>query len=140
MASGSFLAAHLVDFASSAITDRSPARHHQRAPLGVGRQTAVESIEVQPWPAHLRRQPLHELRRRHDQVRRAVAPRAPELKKELVSGVGLRANFGQCREVDIAKQMLQCLAVMGAIAHGGVQAEAVGVGAQRLLEVKSTAP
>ena len=49
--------------------------------------------------------------------------------------VGLHALVGQFRARDLATQLLQRLAVFGAAAHGGVKAEAVDVGAQRLLEV-----
>ncbi|MDP1690730.1 MAG: hypothetical protein Q8L49_02005, partial [Burkholderiaceae bacterium] len=49
--------------------------------------------------------------------------------------VGLYAFVGQCWAGDGAAQPLQRLAIVGAAAHGSVQAEAVAVGAQRLLEV-----
>ena len=43
---------------------------------------------------------------------------------------------GQSPVRDVAAQLLQRLAVFGAAARGGVQAESVDVGAQRLLEVR----
>jgi hypothetical protein len=49
-------------------------RHHQRAQLCVGYQHALEADQMQPWPGHQRRQPLHKLQRRHRAMRGAVAP------------------------------------------------------------------
>jgi len=49
----------------------------------------------------------------------------------------LHALVGQSGARDVAAQLLQPLAVVGAAAHGGVQAEAVDVGAQRLDLLKS---
>ena len=68
-------------------------RHHQRAQLGVGRQDAMEANQVQPGPWYQRRQPLHELQRRHHEVGGAVAPRGLQLQYDLPGGVGLYAFF-----------------------------------------------
>ena len=59
-----------------------------------------------------------------------------ELEHDLPCGVGLHALIGQSRARDVAAQLLQRLAVVGAAAHRGVQAETVDVGKQRLLEVR----
>jgi hypothetical protein len=48
----------------------------------------------------------------------------------------VHALVGQRRAGDVAAQLFQCLAVVGAAAHGSVQAETADVGAQRLLEVR----
>ena len=65
----------------------------------------------------------------------AVASRGLELEHEhhLRGGVGLDALVGQCRAGDVAAQLLQRLAVVSPAAHGGTQADAVDVDAQRLL-------
>ena len=106
--------------------------YHQRAQPGVGRQHAVEANQVQPRPWHQRGQALHELQRRHDQMRGAVAPGCLELEHHLPGGVGLHAFVGQCRAGDVAAQLFQRLAVFGRAAHRSVQAEPIVVGAQRV--------
>ncbi len=68
-------------------------------------------------------------------TRQNTAPDALELEHHLARGVCLHTFVGQRRAGDVAAQLLQRLAVVGAAAHGGVQAEPVDVGAQRLLEV-----
>ena len=95
----------------------------------------MEPNEVQPRPGHQRRQPLHELQRRHHQMRGPVAPGGLELEHHLPGGVGLYALVGERRAGDVAAKLLQRLAVVGAAAHGSVQAETVDIDAQRLLEV-----
>jgi len=65
----------------------------------------------------------------------AVAPSGLVLENDLSGGVGLHALLGQGRTRDVAAQLLQRLAVVGAAAHGGVEAEDLDVGAQSLLEV-----
>ena len=111
-------------------------RHYLGAQLGVGGQYTMKADQMQPWPWHQRRQPLHEFQWRHDQVRCAVTPGRLQPQHDLSGGVGLHAFVGQSRAGDVAAQFLQRLAVVSAAAHGGVQAEAVDVGAQRLLEVR----
>jgi len=54
----------------------------------------------------------------------------------LPGSVGLHALVNQCRARGVAAQLLQRQAVVGAAAHGGVEAEALDVGAQSLLEVR----
>lgn len=98
-----------------------PLRHHQRAQLGVGAQRAMEPNQVQTRAGHQRRQPLHELQRRHDQMRGAVALGCLRLEHQLTGGVGLHALVGQGRPGDVAAQLLQRLPVVGCAAHGGVQ-------------------
>jgi len=95
-----------------------------------------ETDQVQPGAWHQRSQPLHELQRRHHQVRGAVAPSGLELEHDLPGRVGLHALVGQSGARDVAAQLLQRLAVVGTAAHGGMQAEALDVGAQSLLEVR----
>ena len=85
--------------------------------------------------SHRRRQPLSRLHRTDNQVRGAVAPGGLQLEHHLTGGVGLHAFVGQRPAGDVAAQLLQRLAVVGAAAHGAVQAEAVDVSAERLLEV-----
>ena len=69
-------------------------------------------------------------------MRGVVAPGSLELDHDLPGRVGLHAPVGQSGACDAAAQLLQRLAVVGATAHSCVQAEAVDVGAQRLLEVR----
>jgi len=73
---------------------------------------------------------LHELQRRNPQVRGSVAQGDLELEHHLIGGVGLYARVGQSRAGDVAAQLFQRLAVVGAAAHSGMQAETVDVGAQ----------
>ncbi len=113
-----------------------PLRHHQRAHLGVRCQHAMESNQVQPWPWHQGCKPLHELQRRHHQVRGAVAPGCLQLQHHLPCCVALHALIGQRRAGDVAAQLLERLALVGAAAHSRVQAEPVDVGAEVLLEVR----
>ena len=91
--------------------------------------------QMQPRPGRPCGQPLHELQRRHHQLRGPVAPSCLELEHHLPGGVGLHAFVGQCRARDVAAQLLQRLAVFGRAAHRCVQAEALAVGTQRLLEI-----
>ena len=55
--------------------------------FGVGGENAVEANEVKTWPWQQRRQPLHELQRQHDQMRRPVAPGGLKLQRALSGGV-----------------------------------------------------
>ena len=87
---------------------------------------------MQTRPGNQRRQPLHELQRAQDQMRRAVAPRCLQLQLDLPGGIDLHPFVGKRRPGDVAAQLLQPLAVMGFDPHRGVQAESVDVGAQRL--------
>jgi hypothetical protein len=71
-------------------------------------------------------------------ITRWVVPsrrRGLQLQHDLASGVGLYAFIGQRRACDVAAQLLQRLVIVGAAAHGSVQAETVDVGAQMPIEV-----
>ena len=111
-------------------------RHPQCAHLGVGCQHTMEADQVQPRPRHQRGQPLHELQRRHHQVRGAVAPGGLERDHHLTGGVGLYAFVGQRGARRVAAQLFQRFAVVGRATHSRAQAEAVAVGALALLEVR----
>jgi hypothetical protein len=63
-------------------------------------------------------QPLHELRRRHHQGRRVIAPKRPQLQRHLPGGVAPRASVSQPRAGDAAAQLRQNLAVIGSTANG----------------------
>jgi hypothetical protein len=65
-----------------------------------------------------------------------VAPRSLELEHHLPGGVGLHAFVGKGRPGDVAAPLFQRLPLIGGATHGGVQAEAVDVGAKMLLEVR----
>jgi len=88
--------------------------------------------QVQSRPRHQRGQPLHELQRAHDQVRRSVAPRRLELELHLPCRVELHPLVRERRSRDVAAQLFQSLAVERLETHCGVQAEAVDVGTQGL--------
>ncbi len=79
-------------------------------------------------------QALHELQRRHHDVGGALVPGGLKLEHDLPGSVALHAFVGQGRPRDVAAKLLQPLALVGAAAHGGVQAEPLLVGAQRLGE------
>ncbi len=68
-------------------------------------------------PGHQRRQPLHELQRRHHQMRGAVAPGCFERQHHLANRVALYPFVGQRRASDVTAQSLQCLALVGGAAH-----------------------
>jgi hypothetical protein len=87
---------------------------------------------MQPPPRHQRGQPLHELQRAHDQVRRSVAPRYLELELHLPNGIVLHPLVAEHRSGDVAAQLFQPLALVCFDADRGVQTEAVDVGAQGL--------
>ena len=61
----------------------------------------------------------------------AVAPRRLELQHRLPGAVHTQPLIGNCRTSDIAAQLLQPLPVIGCDAYAGMQAETVGVGAER---------
>ena len=65
-------------------------------------------------------------------MRGAVAPGGLELEHHMLGGVALHAFVGKRWARDVAAQLLECLAVLGAAAHCGVQAETLLVGTQRL--------
>lgn len=69
---------------------------------------------------------------------RCVLPSRPAVlsKHHLARSVGLYALVGQCWAGDVAAQLFQRPAVIGAAAHGCVQTEPVDVGTQGLLEVR----
>jgi hypothetical protein len=69
------------------------------------------------------------------QVGGVLAPGGLELEHDLPGGVGLHAFVGQSGARDVAAPLLQRLAVVGAAAHGCMQAKAINFGAQRPLEV-----
>ena len=71
--------------------------------------------------------------RRHHDVRGAVAPGGLELGHHLPGSVALHAFVGKRWARDVAAQLLDCMAVIGAAAHCGVQAEAGHKGPQGAL-------
>ena len=93
-------------------------RHHQRAQLGIRCQNTMEPNELQPRPGHQRSQPLHEIQRRHHQVRRAFAPRRLQLEHHLARGVDLYALVGKRRAGDASAQLPQRLPIVGRAGGG----------------------
>ena len=96
---------------------------------------ALQRLEPRPrhdwtWTCHQRRQPLHELQRRHCQVRGAVAPGCLELQHHLARGTALHPLVGQGRAGDGEAQLLERLALVSAAAYDRVQAETLHIGAQ----------
>ena len=80
---------------------------------------------MQPGPRHQRRQPLHELQRRHHDVGRAVVPGGLQAQHDLAGAVQLQPFVGDSRARDVSAQLLEPLAIVGAaagFANGEVQA------------------
>ena len=108
----------------------SNTRLSRRAQPGIGCEHPVEADQVQARTRHQRRQGLHELQRRHHDVGGAVSVGALQLQHDLASAVALEAFIGNGRARDVAAQVFELLALIGAAAHRRMQAEAVAVGAQ----------
>jgi len=92
------------------------ARHDRRTQPGIGRQHPVIAEQMQARPRHQRGQALHELRRRHHNVRGAVAPGALELQHDVSSAIALESFVGDRGTRDVPAQALEFLALMGAAA------------------------
>ena len=70
---------------------------------------------------------LHEFQRRHDDMGGAVFERALQLQHDIAGAITLEPFVGDRRAGDIAAQVLQLLALIGAPAHRRMKAEAVRV-------------
>ncbi len=79
-----------------------------------------------------RRQSLHELRRAHHQVRRAVASWCLQLEFRLPGGVELNPLVRQRQPRDVSAQLLQSPTIVCFDPHGRVQTEVVDVGILKL--------
>jgi hypothetical protein len=103
----------------------------------------IQTLDALNWSAqssrswHQRGQSLHQPQRRHRRLRGSVAPGCLELEHHRAGGVELHPFVRQRLSGDVAAQLLQRLAVVGAAAHGCVQAKDVDVNAQVLLEASS---
>ena len=93
-------------------------------------QDTMKADQMQSRSWYQRGQALHEFHRCHHVVAGAVAPRRLEL-QHLSSTVQAQALVGNRRAGDVTAQLLQPLPVTGCATHPCVQAEPVGVGAQR---------
>ena len=62
----------------------------------------MESDQVRSWAWLRRRQPLHELERRHHEVSSPVAPEGLQLEHHLPDSVGLQALISQRGPGDVA--------------------------------------
>ena len=67
---------------------------------------------MQARPRHQRGQALHELQRRHHNVRGAVAPGALELQHDVTRAMALEPFVGDRRTRDVAAQPFEFLALM----------------------------
>ena len=85
--------------------------------LRVGRQHAVEANEMETRARHQGRQALHELQRLHDDMGGAVFERTHQLQHDIAGAVTLEPFIGDCRAGDIAAQVLELLALIGAPAQ-----------------------
>ena len=103
--------------------------HDRSAQLGVGCEHAVEADQMPPGTGNERGEPLQEFQRRHHDVSSPVLIRALELQHDLAGAVALEPFVGNGRAGDIAAQVFEFLALIGAATHRGMQAEAVRVGA-----------
>ena len=77
-------------------------RHDLGSQLRIRRQHAVEPYQVQSWPWHQRRQPLHELHRCQHDVGGAVAPRGFQFEDDVAVAVDGQAFVGDRRTRDVA--------------------------------------
>ena len=91
---------------------------------------AVEANQVQARTGKERGEALQEFQRRHHDMGGAVLIGALQLQHRLASTVALEPFVGNGRAGDIAAQLFECLALIGAATHRRVQAKAVRVGAQ----------
>jgi hypothetical protein len=73
----------------------------------------VMAEQMQARPRHQRGQALHELQRRHHNVRGAVAPGALELQHDVSSAIALESFVGDRGTRDVPAQALEFLALMG---------------------------
>jgi len=87
------------------------------AQLGVGREHAVEANQMQPRRRDECGQPLHELQRRHHDLRGPVTVGTLELQHDLARAIALEPFVGDGRAGDIAAQAVELLALMGGTAH-----------------------
>ena len=85
---------------------------------------------MQAWARHQRREPLHEFQRRHKEVRGAITISRLKPEHHLPGRIEREPFFGHGRASDIAAQVFEFLALVGATTHRRAQAEAVRVGAQ----------
>ena len=103
---------------------RASCRHHK------GRPAQAE---------HRRGRSLHELQRQHQVVRGAVVPGRLQLQHDLAGSTALHALISLRRTAEVAAELLQRLAVVGAAAHGRVQPEPATVGAQNQIRLEALA-
>ena len=80
------------------------ARNDLGPQFGVGREHTMEANQMQPGPRHQCGQALHELQRRHHDMRGAVAPGALELQHDLAGWIAFEPFVGNGRAGDIAAQ------------------------------------
>ena len=106
----------------------------RRAQLGVGREHAMEANQMQPRRRDECGQALHELQRRHHDMGGPVAVGTLELQHDLARAIALEPSVGNRRAGDIAAQVLQFLALIGAPAHRRMEAKAVRVDTQNFHE------
>ena len=85
--------------------------HHLRSQFGIRREHPVKPDQVQPWPGHQRRQPLHEFHRRQHDVGGAVAPRCFEFEDYIAFAVDGEPFVGDRRAGDVAAQLFYPFAV-----------------------------
>ena len=85
---------------------------------------------MEPRARHQRRQALHELQRLHDDMGGAVFVCTLELQDDLAGAITFEPFIGDGRAGDIAAQVFQLLALIGAPAHRRMQAKAVRVDTQ----------
>ena len=105
------------------------ARHDCTTQSGIGRQHAVKANQVQAWAWRQRGQALHELQRRHPDVRGAIAPGALQLQHDATRAILLEPFVGERGARDVAAQAFEFFALMLPSTHPGMQAEAVRIGA-----------
>jgi hypothetical protein len=99
----------------------------------------VEADQVQPRAWDQRGEVLHEFLRLHDDLGRAVAIRALQSRHDLPLAIAAQSLISERGASDLPAQPFQLLALIRPTEHRGVQAEAVGIGAQPALRRSQTA-
>jgi hypothetical protein len=90
----------------------------------------VERDQMETRAGHQGRQALHEFQRLHDDMSGAVFVRTLQLQHDLAGAITFEPFVGDGRPGDVAAELLQFFALIGAPAHPRMEAKAVRVDTQ----------